>query len=65
MKSCPVSKISVLHSLQAAARKEHVEIVCELKMMNVEKTVSYGTTYSLSAETVGTFEILCVVNSVA
>jgi len=34
-------------------------------MVNDEKTMSYGTTYSLSAETVGTFESLCVVNSVA
>jgi len=31
-------------------------------MMNDEKTIFYGTTYSLSAETFDAFEILCVVN---
>jgi hypothetical protein len=36
-----------------------------VKLMNDEKTIYVGTTYSLSAETVGTFEIVCIVNSVA
>jgi hypothetical protein len=34
-------------------------------LMNDEKSVSDGTTYSLSAETFGTFQIVCIVKSVA
>jgi len=45
--------------------KNALKLCASVKMMNDEKTVSYGTTYSLFAETVRTFEILCVVNSVA
>ena len=45
--------------------KNVLKLCVSVEMMNDEKTVSYGTTYSLSAETVGTFVIVCVVNSVA
>ena len=45
--------------------KNALKLCASVKMVNDEKTMSYGTTYSLSAETVGTFESLCVVNSVA
>ena len=43
--------------------KNVFKLCVSVMVMNDEKTVPYGTTYSLSAETVGTSEILCVVNS--
>ena len=45
--------------------KNMLKLCVSAEMMNDEKTVSYDTTYSLSMETVGTFEILYFVNSVA
>ena len=42
--------------------KNMLKFCVSVKMMNDEKTIFYGTTYSLSAETFDAFEILCVVN---